>query len=160
MTVYHPLPPEPELIIKSRGNLLVSINSETQFLVLAPQQLDTFPLEAFQKVMTEFQALEVYPPLRVYEIAWDKIMVVELLNDLLDLDFVLCHHNNPTVRKVFADSNIKLKLKSGRRKKYADPNERHRVHYYKKKREEEEQKAEIQRLKEELEKLKRDKKTP
>lgn len=145
-----------ELLIKVRGNLLIAINKDNQSLTLSPQRLDQFPMERFLQVMEEYSAVEVYEPLHLYEIKWERYRIIALIEDLLELGFEVCHHHNSRVFQVFKMYNIKIKSKLGRPKIYDDPNERHKVHYYKKKREQEDQNAENLRLKDELEKLKRD----
>lgn len=145
-----------ELLIKARGNLLISIHPKNRSLVLSPQRLDQFPMEKFKHLMDEYLASEVYQPLQIYEIKWETITIVAVLEDLLDLGFEVGHHNNPQVFELFKRYKIKIKSKAGRPRKYEDSKERHKVHYDKKKRERHQLLAENQQLKEALQQLKND----
>lgn len=143
-----------ELLIKARGNVLITVQPKNQSLVLSPQRLDQFPMEKFIHLLDEYLAIEVYEPLKIYEIKWEPYRIIAVLEDLLELGFEVCHHNNPKVFKVFETYGIKIKSKAGRPRKYKDSRERHKFHYEKKKQERQQLLEENQRLKEELDYLK------
>lgn len=109
--------------------------------------------------MDESLGSEVYQPTHIYEIKFEKIFVIAVLEDLLYEGFELCHHNNPNIFLIFKSYGIKIKSKAGRPQKYKDPKERYKVHYQKKKREQQEKLEEILHLKEEIKKLKQEKQT-
>ena len=107
--------------------------------------------------MEEYLASEIYHPLHIFEIKWETITIVAVLEDLLELGFEVCHHNNPQVFEIFKGYKIKIKSKAGRPRKYKDSKERHKAHYEKKKRERQELIADNLQLKNELQNLEQDK---